>query len=231
MEAIMLTELNLHEVSLVKHGANQGAKLALVKHYKEDENMEELENKIQELTKALEEATAKIAKAEEELEANQATIAELSKKEEDVEEIEKAELPESVVKQLEEADKVAKEFAEFKNAQVVKELETRVEAHSAVFKSDEEKAQAVETLKSMTDAERTFMFDTIAKSAKIIEEAADKISKEIGENGSNDVKVSDTVTKDAKELAEKKGITLEKAKVEIVKNLSAEDRDLYNKGE
>lgn len=232
MEATLLTDLELHEVSLVKRGANQGAKLALIKKLEEEDNiMEELETKIQELTKALESATADLEATKSELEKSQATIAELSKEEEVVEEVNKAELPESVVKRLEEAERVSKEFADFKEKQILKELEDRVEKHDAVFKSDEEKAEAVDVLKSMTEKERDFLFNSVLKATQIIEEAAEKISTEVGKNGDNDVSVIEVVEKEAKELASKDGITIEKARVEIVKNLSAADRAKYNKGE
>jgi myosin heavy subunit len=233
MEATLLTDLQLHEVSLVKRGANQGAKLALVKQLeKEDNKMEELETKVSDLTKALEEATAEIAKSKEELEAAQATIAELSKEDEvEVEEINKTELPESVVKQLEEADKVSKEFAEFKEKAILKDLEARVDEHDAVFKSDEEKAEAVDVLKSMTEKERDFMFSTVIKASQIVKEAADTISQEVGKNGDNEVSVSESVEKEAKNYASEHNVTIEKARVEIVSKLSVDERAKYNKGE
>jgi len=232
MEVTMLSDLNVHEVSLVKRGANQGAKLALIKHHKEDENMEELEQKIQELTKALEDAQSEIEKSNTSLEEAQATIAELSKEEAVEEEVEKAELPESVRKELEEAKEVAKEFAQFKADAVVEKLTGEVAKHSSVFKSDEDKQKAVDVLKSMTEDERAFIFDTIAKSAQILEEAAETISQEVGKNGDNDVKVTDMVIKEAKDLCKSNdNMTFEVAKVEVVTKLSAEDRAKYDKGE
>lgn len=227
IEANKITDLILHEVSLVERGANDGARLALFKSYNEEQPKEpnmELEKQIEELTaknlelqKSLDEAVT--------IEKEEVAI---TKEETDDPRVLKL-LEASEASKLE-ASVLRKEMDEFKLVQLNKEVTEQVLEHAEIFKSDEEQAKAVDILKSVDAETRDFFLGNLAKSVTILKEASDVIEQEIGKSGGEDVTVNERVQLEADELVKSDGVSIYKARATIIAKLSTEDKDAYEKG-
>ncbi len=218
-----LTELELDEVSLVDSPANKGATVAL---FKRETPMNEDETKMEEQVETVAKADFDALAAEKaELEAKIETLkAELVAKEEvekaakeefidfEGERVNKAAIPAPVLKKLEDMQKAAeKEELRKRAREVLPNFKGTEDQRGALLKSIEgldDEAALLEALKA-ADALFAAMFGEIGKKA-----TADDLKNP--EERLNDL---------AKEFAKSKGITPEKAYIEVLK--TEEGKKLY----
>ncbi len=246
----LLTDIILNEVSLVDSGANEDAKVLLFKRNGDTDMSKELEKKIADLTKSLDELTKANETAKTDSEKLNETIKALTEnveteKAKTVEavdalekiknpdkKIDKADIPETVQKMLddqaainkaqsEENTKQAEQIAKLKDNELTKSLQIEVAKFDKLALDPD---KTVKLFKSLSTEDSEFLTTTL----KAINEAVSKgnLFKELGDGGGNDGdSATEIVNKKAKELMKDDSkLTVEGARALIWKT----DTDLRN---
>lgn len=244
----LLTDIILNEVSLVDSGANEDAKVLLFKRNGDTDMSKELEKKIVDLTKSLDELTkaGEIAKTDSEklnetvktltesVETEKAKATEaleaLEKIKNPGKDIDKKKLPEEVQKilddqaainkaQAEENTKQAEEIAKLKDNELTKSLQIEV---AKFDKLSLDKEKTVKLFKSLDLENSEFLTETL----KTINEVVSKgnLFKELGGNGGDDNgSATEKVNKKAEALMkDDSSLTIQAARTMIWKT----DKDL-----
>lgn len=244
--------LKLHEVSLVKHPANPGARVALFKAAVPGVPLEDGDLKIDKMT--LPEDVRKYVELQEAAAAEALKAAEAATKQlEDAlkaaeaannpgvqEEVNKADLPSPVRAALEkaeadaakskaDAEALAARVAKMEDESLTKSIAAELDGLPSVIPADK-RAGILATLKGMDETARAAMIDTLTQAEKLAKAAAELVFKTTGrdsdpEGGS----VSAEVNKQATEMMKTQtGLTHMQARAAVVKQLSPDERAKYN---
>jgi len=213
------TNIEIHEVSLCKKGANQGAKVVLAKSTESEmTEVEKLEKQVADLT--AENATLK-AEVEKSKPAEDEAKPDLSKVAPELRAlIEKAQADADLAKA--DAKKNAEELAKVQKEALEKSVEARLVVMKTTFGGEEDRKSMLKTVTEMTPEQRESVMKALEKAEALAAKGFEKISTEVGDSTVSGVlSAAQEIEKKAKEVMEKDKCSIQKARV-IVRDTNPE---------